>query len=559
MKFNKIISCVLCLSLLLSFSGCKKSDGNLSGSLPEENTVLKTDTKNYITLLYSAADSFNPYTLKTDINRQIVKLLYEPLVKLNNNFEVVNSLASSVVMDKKECRVTLKSVRFSDGTLLTSEDVIYSYNLARNSATSYAKKLYEVESVESEGNTVVVFNVTKCDPYFPAVLDFPIIKKGSDTLTDSDSVGLPPIGCGKYRLNDENNGMVANDYYFEKTKSITDIKLINAPDNEAVAHYTEIGAADIYFTEISDGNITRMSGNRQEINLNNLVYLGINQNHSPLGEERMRQAISSALDRVKLCETAYYNNALPATGFFHPAWRETDSVQNIQIDAKTEITIENLEEIGYNKLNSEGLRVNSKGVPLKFTLLVNSENRIRVLAANTIARQLKSAGIGITVVEKEYAEYLSCLQKGNFQLYLGEIKITDNMDFSQLVLKDGTAAFGLPKVSSEKDEKENTEEDKETAKKTEEETKEDENGQENKKEGTDSEEKDTSSQSVLNEFYNGNATVKDVAAVLQTEMPFVPICYRTGVLLYNENIENVKNSSFSDIYFSIYSYSVTKG
>ena len=545
MKLNKIICCVLCFLLALSFSGCKKSDGNLSGSLPEENLTLRTDAKDYITLLYSAADSFNPYTLKTDINRQIVKLLYEPLVKLNNNFEVVNSLASSVEMNGKECRVTLKNARFSDGTTLSSDDVIYSYNLARNSETSYGKKLYEVESVMSEGESVVVFNINKNDPYFPAVLDFPIIKKDSDTLTDSDSVSLPPVGCGKYRLNDEYNGMVANDYYFEKPKSISNIKLVNAPDSESVAHYTEIGAADIYFSEISDGNITRMSGNRQEINLNNLVYLGFNQNYAPLGEQRLRQAISSALDRVKFCESAYYNNALPATGFFHPAWKETSSVQNIQIEAKSEITIENLEEIGYNKLNGERLRVNSNGVPLKFTLLVNSENRIRVLAANTVAKQLKTVGIGITVVEKSYADYLSCLQSGNFQLYLGEIRLTENMDFSQLVLEGGAVAFGLPKVDS--------------AEEGAEEPKEEETEQENEEEETDPKEKDTSSQSVLNEFYNGNATVRDVAAVLQTEMPIVPICYRTGVLFYNENIENVKNASFSDIYFSIYSYSVTKG
>ena len=545
MKLNKIICCVLCFLLALSFSGCKKSDGNLSGSLPEENLTLRTDAKDYITLLYSAADSFNPYTLKTDINRQIVKLLYEPLVKLNNNFEVVNSLASSVEMNGKECRVTLKNARFSDGTTLSSDDVIYSYNLARNSETSYGKKLYEVESVRREGESGLVFNINKNDPYFPAVLDFPIIKKGSDTLTDSDSVSLPPVGCGKYRLNDEYNGMVANDYYFEKPKSISNIKLVNAPDSESVAHYTEIGAADIYFTEISDGNITRMSGNRQEINLNNLVYLGFNQNYAPLGEQRLRQAISSALDRVKFCESAYYNNALPATGFFHPAWKETSSVQNIQIEAKSEITIENLEEIGYNKLNGEGLRVGSNGVPLKFTLLVNSENRIRVLAANTVAKQLKTVGIGISVVEKSYADYLSCLQSGNFQLYLGEIRLTENMDFSQLVLEGGAVAFGLPKVDS--------------AEEGAEEPKEEETEQENEEEETDPKEKDTSSQSVLNEFYNGNATVRDVAAVLQTEMPIVPICYRTGVLFYNENIENVINSSFSDIYFSIYSYSVTKG
>ncbi len=545
MDYRKILCCILCLLMIFSFSGCEKKGDNLSHDAENESIGSQNTSKNYITLLYSEADSFNPYTLKTDVNRQIVKLLYEPLIKVSNSFEIVNSLASSVKMENKVCRVGLKTAHFSDGTALTSEDVVYSYNLAKNSATSYAQKLYEVESVSSNGANEVVFNLNKYDPYFPAVLDFPIIKKGSDTVTDSDSVSLPPIGCGKYRLNDEYNGLVVNDYYLDKPKGITQIKLINAPDDESVAHYNEIGAADMFFTEISDGNITRMSGNRKEIHLNNLVYLGFNQNSGILGEQRLRQAISSALDRVRLCETAYYNNAVPATGFFHPAWKETSSVQNIQIRSKTEITIENLEEIGYNKLNSDGLRVNQNGVPLNFTLLVNSENRIRVLAANTVAEQLKAAGIKITVVEKGYSEYLSDLQSGNFQMYLGEVKLTDNMDFSQLILKGGSSAFGLPYSSLTEAEETNGEES--------------EINDEDEAEAESYSAKFTSSQSVLNEFYNGNATIKDVASVLQTEMPLVPICYRTAVLFHNENIENVKKSSFSDIYFSIYSYLITKG
>ena len=41
-----------------------------------------------------------------------------------------------------------------------------------------------------------------------------------------------------------------------------------------------------------------------------------------------------------------------------------------------------------------------------------------------------------------------------------------------------------------------------------------------------------------------------------SEMPVIPICYRTGIIFSNEKIENVKNSSYSDIYFSIESYSI---
>lgn len=535
MKFKQLLCCFLIFCFLLTIAGCSKNSQTLSN---DEETSESTDEpiseRDYLTLLYSSADSFNPYTLKTDVNRQLVKLIYEPLVKVNDRFEAVNALANSVKIKGDMCTVTLKDAKFSDGTSVTAKDVVYSYNLAKNSETVYADKLYGVSSV-SEKNGKIEFKLIKNDPYFANVLDFPIIKEESDTKTDADSVSLPPIGSGRYKLNETNDGLVLNEGYYGKIKHIKEIRLINAPDKESVAHYTEIGAADIYFTEISDGNITRMSAKRQEINLNNLIFIGINQNFAPLNQPSLRQAISSAVDRVKFCKKAYYNNAVAANGFFHPVWNETNSVQNLEITANSQITIENLEEIGYNKLNSDGLRVNKNGIPLKFTLLVNSENRIRVMAASVIADQLESVGIGITVVEKSYSQYTSDLKSGNFQLYLGEVKITNNMDFSQLLVSGGSAAYGLPYV---------------TATKTEDETQ--------SEAGTQSE-TDTKpivapSQTVLTEFYKGNATIKDVASVLQTDMAVVPLCYRTGLLFYNSSIENVKNSSLGDIYFSIESY-----
>lgn len=531
MKLRRIISIFLALLLLVSVCGCgdvAESSSTLSSVTHKKEENKKS--RDYLTLLYSEADTFNPYTLKTEVNRQLCKLLYEPLVKVSNDFEPTNALAKSVKISGNTCTVILRNAKFSDGSIVTAEDVEYSYKLAKKSKTNYGRKLYEVSSVSASGNKII-FKLKKEDPFFANVLDFPVIKEGSDKKTDSDSVKLPPVGCGRFKLNSKRTALVKNSYYFAKSGKIKKIKLINAPDTEAVAHYTEIGAADMYFSEISDGNIMRMSGTKKEINLNNLVYIGINRNYAPLNEKEMRQAISAALNRVKICEEAYYNNAVAATGFFHPDWEETKSVQNIEINANQEITIENLEEIGYNKLNSGGVRENSNGIQLRFTLLVNSENRIRVLAANTIAEHLKSAGIGITVIEKSYKQYKKALKKGEFQLYLGEVKFTDNMDLSSIIMKDGAVAFGLPKTSNKKTDTEKDKKDKKTSKKNE-----------------------TDSQKVLKEFYKGNTTVKDVAVVLQSEMPVVPVCYRTGVLFHNDNIENVNNSSLSDIYFSIDSY-----
>ena len=63
---------------------------------------------------------------------------------------------------------------------------------------------------------------------------------------------------------------------------------------------------------------------------------------------------------------------------------------------------------------------------------------------------------------------------------------------------------------------------------------------------------------VVKGFYNGKNTINDIAAVLQNDMPFVPVCYRTGVLFCNDNIENIKSYSANDIYSSIDSYIINQ-
>lgn len=516
MKLRKILALLMTAALVLTFCSCSKGDkAPQKNEQNEENQI----ARDYMTLLYSAADSFNPYEVKTDINRQIAALLYEPLFKLDNNFNLVNALAEKVEAEDKVYKVTLKDASFSDGSKVSADDVVYSYNLAKNSEQIYALELYEVSSVSALDSKTVTFTLTRNDKYFANLLKFPIIKAGSEKLTDSDSVALPPVGSGRYKVNDTKDALEINEHYYGKASSIKKINLINSPDSESVAHYVEVGAVDMYYTALADGSMFRTGGTKADINLNNLIYIGINQNYGPLTENAMRQALSSGIDRKKLCQNVYYNNAVSANGFFHPAWQEVSSVQNIQIEAKSQITIENLEEIGYNSLDNMGNRVNSHGTPLKFTLLVNSENRARVTLAQQIAAQLSSFGIKITVVEKNYENYISALESGNFQLFIGEARLTDNMDITPLIDKESSTAFGLSDVDVLP------------------------NGAEIM--GADD---------IAKAFYNGENTISDVVNALQNEMPFVPVCFRSGSLFYNEKIENVVNSSASDIYFSIESY-----
>ncbi len=518
---KKILSILLVFVLVIMLSACTKTEGGgtsqkgESGSKPQE-------VKN-ITLLYSTSDSFNPYEAITDQNRQIAKLLFEPLVKTDNEFNPIMCLAQSVKTEGTTCTVMLKTVNFSDGTMLTADDVVYSYKAAVAAKGLYAAKLYEVKTVTAVDSKTVVFTLKKVDPYFQNVLDFPIIKSGSDKLTDEDSVKLVPIGCGKYVFNDEKTELLQNPKYYGKQGNIKTIRLINAPDRESVAHYVEIGAADIYFNDISDGEIIRMSGQKFDINLNNLVYIGVNHSVGDLSQALLRQAISSGIDRNAICSNAYFNNALSAKGFFTPVWDAVKSVQNIQTSQNSQITIENLEEIGYNSLDGEGVRYNG-GRSLRFSLLVNKENRSRVAAAEMIAEQLLPLGIKLTVVKVSFEQYQSRLKNGNFQLYLGEVNFTENMDVSSLVVPGGSAAYGVESTVPDVAEGETP---------------------------------PATAADIVNSFYNGQAEITDVVSALQTEMPVIPICYRTGVLFCEDGIKNVNGASQNDIFLNISSYKLS--
>lgn len=515
MLFKKL-TCIFLSLTLLCLVGCgkgnNKNDDNSSGKSEAENVY-------EMQLLFCANDTLNPYKTISKLNSELSFLLFDPLLTLDNNFEIVYRLASSVKTEGNICTVTLRSAVFSDAATVTSADVIYSYNLAKSSSL-YSQLFYEVSSVYAEGDSTVVFNLTRNDPYFAKLLTFPILKEGSDSLKNEDNVEIPPIGCGRFVYDPENTQLIPNKYYYNKSGNVEKIKLTNAPDNESMKHYVEVGATDIYYSDANDGTIIRMSGKKESANLNSLVYIGINHNYTPLRSSQLRYALSTAVDRDDLVKTAFYTNAKPATGFFHPDWSEVSSYQTLNTDANLKISIENLERIGYNNLDKNGYRLNENGNPLTLTLLVNEENPTRITAANMIVDQFKAVGIKLIANPVNSDTYYRALRSGNYQLYLGEVKLLPNMDISSLVIPGGSAAYGITSSALANE--------------------------------------SASYHDLLSGFYSGENSIVDVAPALLSAMPIIPLLYRSSVIFYSDKIADIGDTSSYDVYLSIGNYKFKK-
>ena len=335
-----------------------------------------------------------------------------------------------------------------------------SANLAKASSTVYAEQLATVESIEAVGGNIV-FNLKKADPFFVNLLDFPIIKAESENIKSEDNVILPPIGAGKYVLDVKNAVLTPNKHYYGEPCKFPEIKLINAPGKESIEHYVAAGVVSVCYSDYSDNTIPRMSGRKVSVPLNNMVFIGINMSHPLLSNKYLRYAISSAVDRDEIVKEAYYGNGIVANGPFNPLWKHGEGFQTLENKSNEEISVVNLEKIGYNGKDNGGFRVNSKGKRLSLSLLVNSDNAARISVARLISQRLSQVGIELKITEVSFEQYIQRLQSGAFDLYLGEVRLLANMDITQIVSPGGSAAYGIANKNIEEEKEEKDDKNKE--------------------------------------------------------------------------------------------------
>ncbi len=520
MKAKKLLAIFTIMVMLVALCGCGGTKAP-SGATSSNSVAQQSSPSETLKLLFCEKDGFNPYTCVSKMNKEITLLMFDALFHTDNEFNTVNVMAENYELKGKELNVTLKdSIKFSDGSPVSAEDIVFSFGLAKKSTTSdFTARLASLVSCKAVGERAVCFTLSKVDEYAVNLLDFPIIKRGTTELKNADNVALPPIGCGRYIYNSIDDTLVPNPFY-NGSFSIKKIILTNAPDNESAKHSIEVGNTDIYYHSLVDSESVRMySSRRKLINTTNLVYIGANCVRGITSNEELRYAVSAALDRNELVYKGFNSAAVAATGIYHPYFKPAMKLQTIQTSANEQITIVNLKQIGYNKRESDGIFVNSKGKTLSFSILANSENPAHIAAADCIVAQLKSAGFNVTLRAVGYSSYISALKNGQFDFYLGEICFNPNMDITALVYPGAAAAFGVaPKATQETD-------------------------------GV-----TYRVWQILDKYYAGKASIADVINIFESELSAIPICYLSAGLFYDQSLANEPGGSASDIYMGINSY-----
>lgn len=540
---RKILALALCAFVLFSLVSCSKKTAENNDEeeivVTDENGETKKVKKSSkkISLYFCYSDSLDPYKAKSSGNRSVCGLLFDPLIKLDNDLNPHKVIASDIQQSGKTITVTLGSRSFSDGSSVTTDDVIYSIERCKKAKEgAYVNQLENVKSYYASSGRVII-TLKRYDRNAVNLLDFPILKRGTAGKTNDDGKPIPPVGSGRYVFVDDvgNYSLEGNEYYY-KGKPKNKIKLNSIPDYEALEYLIRSSSISVYYSGFDATEMPELKGKTKSVTLTNLVYLGINHTRSVLGDKNIRKALSAAVDRSNISQKCYYSLSVPALSLFNQKNKAIENENDIfNLEDNVPSAAEFMKKSGYGVLNSNGYYENEQNQHIELGLLYNKDNNIQNMAADNLIKQFKAAGISIKDDGAVSDTYKSRVNSGNYDIYLAEIRLTKSFDYTPLLNeKIVTAAQKKSDDKKADDEEGDTETEKETE----------------KKENTDRFSK------AYESYMKGNTSANKMLETFADEMPFIPLVFRLGTVSYSDDFSDELISSISDPYYNIESISL---
>ncbi len=422
---------MLLLCVLTSLTGCRES----TEEKPEEPKDEVDVSDSYFGLAYYPNGTLNPVTENTDINRLICEAMYEGLFEVSSNFTAQNVLCADYHGNGTEFTFTIKSgVSFWSGSPLTAEDVVASYNAAKEDKDSpYHKRLSEVNSIEAVTNSQVKITLSSPNVNFPKMLDIPVYKAGYDEKA------VFAEGTGPYKPKQEGTSwsLEANEnWHGGFLGAIRDIKLVTLPKADAEAAFRTGEISMIRVPRIApEGSGSRVGGSSTTVPVASasMHFIGFNYDNEKLSNPKVRQALSAAISRDSICEVQLQTYADPAVLPVNPQ----PELEGLELNM--EASAASAEELLKNaKLEGE----------LEITLIVNDNNSFKCAAAEQIAGAWNALeGVKVTLEKTSYRSFREALDSRSFDVYYGETQLMPDFDLRPLLYPEGKLNFG--KYSSE--------------------------------------------------------------------------------------------------------------
>lgn len=265
--------------------------------------------------------SFDPMQTSDIYSEAVLRCVYTSLYDLGDDLEIRPKLVKSESkIDEKTWKIEIHDqVKFHDGSPLTTEDVIFSIERARQGGRTQ-KLLETVDKVEKISDTE--FLISSKEPYEDFLSAFAkaetsIVSKAVVEGKDYDF--SKPVGAGPYKLLSWDKEQKISlerfeDYFSTKAESPNLDFLVIISEQERTAALLN-GDIDILFSVSAyDCEKLQLSENVKLLKSpsTKIEYLSLNTLHSPMNDKRLRRAISYAINRDNITSSVYHGFSIPS-------------------------------------------------------------------------------------------------------------------------------------------------------------------------------------------------------------------------------------------------------
>ncbi|WP_322795416.1 peptide ABC transporter substrate-binding protein [Tepidiforma sp.] len=386
-----------------------------------ERAVLPGGTS-YSEAVVGTWQRINPlYVNANEVDRDLSALVFSGLMRIGPDGQAVPDLAAEApeVSDGGTVYTfRLRSnARWHDGEAVTSRDVAFTVGILKDPGfgdPALAEGWLGVEVETPDDRTVVLRLRQPSAPFLARTATVGILPehllggKSADAL-ENDPFNARPVGSGPYRLESLDSQaatLTANPAYHLGRPGIDRMVLRFYPDAERARQALAEGAVDGLFLrpESAGGSVAGLTGlegktlSTPMTSQSAILYL--NNSNALFRDERVRRAISLALDREGLAREVYQGTATPSGS---PVPPETWAYAG-EFDTRTPDLTEAkrlLEEAGWTPHPTTGILV-QEGREFRFTIRVDTAPE-RVALASAAAKQLEQLGMRAAVASTTFS------------------------------------------------------------------------------------------------------------------------------------------------------------
>jgi len=376
------------------------------------------------------AKSFHPYLTTDTVSGAYQGYIYGggSLIKYDpNTLDVVGDAAAkfTVSADKKTYTFTLRDIKWSDGTPMTTGDYLWAYQQAIKPENKYPYLENITSSIASytatDAKTLVI---TMQDAFVTGLTDADAItplprhiweKLDWGDPTKNPEINAPTVGNGPWKLKewkrDDHATFVANDLYWEGRPNI-DTLTSRVFGTQALAYQAlKSGEVDYSGFQPSDYKEAKTLQNVTVYDWyaanGNWTYLGFNLRRPALKDPLVRKAIAYATDRKGIIDGVVYSLGRPLySPFPQSSWAFDGSVEHYEFDVNKAQDL--FKQAGYTL---SGKKLSKDGQQLTLKMLYSSGSKTAEGVATVLQQQLGDLGIALNAQSLEFQALLDTLKK----------------------------------------------------------------------------------------------------------------------------------------------------